>query len=90
MALVELIRHPGLDKGWWLVVSAALVVLAALARLNALKVQDRVIRLEESLRYYQLLPEELARGAASLTPAQHAALRFASDVSAPAALRLRT
>ncbi|MBV8859287.1 MAG: hypothetical protein JOZ02_20310 [Acidobacteria bacterium] len=79
VAVVQLVRDPGLDRGWWLVVSAALVVLAALTRLNPLKVQDRVIRLEESLRYYQLLPEELAHRAASLTPAQTAALRFASD-----------
>jgi hypothetical protein len=79
IAVVQLIRDPGLDRGWWLVVSIALVVMAALTRLNPLKVQDRVIRLEESLRYYQLLPEDLARRAASLTPAQAVALRFAPD-----------
>jgi hypothetical protein len=79
VALVQLIRDPGLDRGWWLVVSAALVALSGLVRLNPLKAQDRIIRLEESLRYYQLLPEELAERAASLTPAQTAALRFASD-----------
>ena len=79
VAVVKLVRDPGLDTGWWLVVSAALVVLTALVRLNPLKAQDRIIRLEESLRYYQLLPEDLARRAASLTTAQTAALRFAPD-----------
>lgn len=79
VALVQLIRDPGLDRGWWLVVSAAFVVLAALVRLTPLKAQDRIIRLEESLRYYQLLPAELAARAASLTSAQTVALRFASD-----------
>ena len=79
VAVVQLIRDPGLDRGWWLVVSAALVVLAVLVRLNPLRAQDRIIRLEESLRYYQLLPEELASRAASLTPAQTVALRFAPD-----------
>ncbi|MDT5269568.1 MAG: hypothetical protein QOH49_1754 [Acidobacteriota bacterium] len=79
VAIVQLVRDPGLDRGWWLVVSIALVVLAALVRLNPLKAQDRIIRLEESLRYYQLLPEELAQRAASLTPAQTVALRFAPD-----------
>ncbi len=79
VALVQLVRDPGLDRGWWLVVSAALVVLAGLVRMNPLKAQDRIIRLEESLRYYQLLPEELAQRAGSLTTAQTVALRFASD-----------
>ena len=79
IAVVQLVRDPSLDRGWWLVVSIALVVLGALARTNPLKTQDRIIRLEESLRYYQLLPEELAGRAASLTNAQTIALRFASD-----------
>lgn len=79
VAVVELIRDPGLDRGWWLVVSVALLVMVALVRVYPLKAQDRIIRLEESLRYYQLLPEELALRAAALTPAQTVALRFASD-----------
>ena len=79
IAIVQLVRDPGLDRVWWLVVSMALVVMAALVRVNPLKAQDRIIRLEESLRYYQLLPEELARRAATLTTAQTVALRFASD-----------
>ena len=65
IAVVQLVRDPSLDRGWWLVVSIALVVLGALARTNPLKAQDRIIRLEESLRYYQVLPEELAARAAS-------------------------
>jgi hypothetical protein len=77
--VVLLVREPGLERGWWVVVSLALLVVTAVARLNPLKAQDRVIRLEESLRYYQLLPEELAQRAASLTPGQVCALRFAPD-----------
>jgi hypothetical protein len=79
VAIVQLVRDPGLDRGWWLVVSIALVVMAALVRVNPLRAQDRIIRLEESLRYYQVLPEELANRAASLTTAQTVALRFAPD-----------
>ncbi len=79
IAVVQLVRDPDLDRGWWLVVSIALVVMGALTRVNPLRVQDRVIRLEESLRYYHLLPEDLAARAAALTPAQTVALRFAPD-----------
>lgn len=79
VAAVQLVRDPGLDRGWWLVVSLALLALAALVRTYPLRVQDRVIRLEESLRYYQVLPEELAARAARLTTGQAVALRFASD-----------
>jgi hypothetical protein len=79
VAIVQLVRDPGLDRGWGLVVAIALLVLAALVRVNPLRAQDRVIRLEESLRYYQVLPEELASRAASLTTAQTVALRFAPD-----------
>jgi hypothetical protein len=77
--IVLLVREPGLERGWWVVVSAALLVTAGLARISPLRAQDRIIRLEESLRYYQLLPEDLAARAASLTTAQTVALRFASD-----------
>ena len=79
VAVVQLVRDPGLDRAWWLVVSMALLALAGLVRINPLKAQDRIIRLEESLRYYQLLPEDLASRAASLTMAQTVALRFAPD-----------
>lgn len=79
VAVVQLFRAPGLETGWWVVVSAALAVLAGLTRMNPLKAQDRIIRLEESLRYYQLLPEDLAARAATLTTAQTVALRFAPD-----------
>ncbi|MCA1594513.1 MAG: DUF6526 family protein [Acidobacteria bacterium] len=78
-AIVLLVRYPGWTQGWLVVVSLALVVLTTLARTNALKVQDRVIRLEEWLRYQQLLPADLARRARALTPGQIVALRFASD-----------
>ena len=77
--IVLLVREPGLERGWWVVVSLALLALAGLTRINPLKAQDRIIRLEESLRYYQLLPEDLAARAAALKPGQVVALRFASD-----------
>ena len=79
LSVVQLYRHPGWERGWWVVVSAALIVVASLARINPLRVQDRLIRLEERLRMSQLLPPELARQAMNLQPGQFVALRFASD-----------
>jgi hypothetical protein len=67
--------------------AAALVVLVFVARLFALAVQDRLVRLEERLRYAQVLPAELLARTAELTMAQIVALRFASDVELPALTR---
>jgi len=78
-SIVECVRHPGWNQGWWIVVSLALLVLAVVVRNNSLKVQDRIIRLEEKLRYQQLLPPDLAQQASSLGVGQVIALRFASD-----------
>lgn len=80
LSVVQLFRYPGWERGWWVVVSLALLVLAALVRINPLTVQDRLIRLEERLRLREVLPAELARQAAStLTRGQLVALRFAPD-----------
>jgi uncharacterized protein DUF6526 len=78
-AIVEFFKSPGRNQGWWIVVSAALVGLTFFARTNALKAQDRIIRLEERLRYQQLLPAELAQQCGSLGIGPIIALRFASD-----------
>ncbi len=69
------------------IVALALVVLALLARLFALGVQDRVIRLEERLRYQQLLPGDLKPRIGEFTINQCVALRFASDAELPTLAR---
>jgi hypothetical protein len=72
---------------WLVVVSLALFTLAGFARGNALRVQDRLIRLEEQLRYQRLLAPELLSASHSLNLGQVIALRFASDAELPALIQ---
>ncbi|MBC7931437.1 MAG: hypothetical protein H7Z38_12815, partial [Rubrivivax sp.] len=65
-AAVQTYRFRDLDHAWLLVLAIALIVLNFLTRINALRVQDRVIRLEERLRYGLVLPAALASRAVSL------------------------
>jgi len=67
--------------------AAALLVLVLRARLFALCVQDRVIRLEERMRYERLLPADLKPRIEEFTVAQLVSLRFASDAELPALAR---
>ena len=64
-------------------VAAALILLALFARIFALSVQDRVIRLEERLRYERLLPDALKLRIGEFTVDQRVSLRFASDEELP-------
>jgi len=78
-SIVDFVMNPGWHTGWWVVLSLALAVLTVLVRTNPLRAQDRIIRLEEQLRYLQLLQPEFAQQTRSLTSGQIVALRFASD-----------
>lgn len=77
--LWQAIKAPSGWSIWEAVVAAALAVVALKARTFALRVQDRIIRLEERLRLTALLSEPLRGRAAALTPDQLIGLRFASD-----------
>lgn len=81
--ITRLAKAPTLDNAEQLLLAAALIVLLVLTRTNALRVQDRLIRLEEQLRYQRLLPAELAAKASALPTRFIVALRFASDEELP-------
>jgi hypothetical protein len=83
LAIWNLVRNPSFTSAWLMILAFALVGLALKARLNALKVQDRVIRLEERFRLAALLPEPLRARIHDLTEAQLIALRFAPDEEIP-------
>ncbi len=78
-SVVYLVRHPGLHQTLLMLAALAFLLLALLVRGYALKVQDRVIRLEERLRMERLLPDDLKARIPELTVRQCVGLRFAAD-----------
>jgi hypothetical protein len=83
-SVIHLVRHVGTTSIAFVVIAILMLLTALKARTYALKVQDRVIRLEERLRLSALLAEPLRSRMVELTEAQVIALRFASDAEVPA------
>jgi hypothetical protein len=75
----QAIKHPDLRSLWFALLAFILLLAAMTTRMYALKVQDRLIRLEETLRMQRLLPADLIARLGELTPKQFVGLRFASD-----------
>ncbi len=84
MTITNVIRRPDPLESWILLLIGVMApVFVLLIRINPLKVQDRLIRLEERQRYEALLSAALKARLGELTESQIVALRFASDAELP-------
>ena len=79
VAITGEVHHPNFGSTWYLVLSLFAIVPILKLRLYPLKVQDRVIRLEERLRLQALAPEAWHAQIYRLKEDQLIGLRFASD-----------
>ena len=85
LTIVNVVRHPDQLNAWILLLIGVMTPVAILLiRTNPLRVQDRLIRLEERLRLAALLNEPLRSRIGDLTESQLVALRFACDAEASA------
>lgn len=79
VAIVSLVQVRNFHHAWILVLSIGALILCERLRHYPLKVQDRVIRLEERLRLQALAPAEWHAQIYRLTEDQLIGLRFAAD-----------
>lgn len=86
-AFIHLLRQPGFTALWEFLFSFGVLVLCFRVRVYALRVQDRVIRMEETIRMKALLPEAWHVRLRELSPGQFVGLRFASDEELPTLLQ---
>jgi hypothetical protein len=78
-SIIHLVRHLSWRSGWFVVLSAATIIVFLKIREYPIKVQDRVIRLEERLRLQSLAPAEWHMQIYRLSEDQLIGLRFAGD-----------
>ncbi len=82
-SIIHAVRHPGIHQVGLVILLIGVLLLTFKTRLYALKVQTRVIRLEERLRLHEILSDPLRTRIPELSESQLVALRFASDAECP-------
>lgn len=82
-SIVRVVQNFSYHSAFLVLVAVALILLFYFTRAFALKVQDRVIRLEMNVRLERILPDDLKARADELTPDQLISLRFASNSELP-------
>jgi hypothetical protein len=87
-AIVHTVQRPSWFSVWLILFVVAMVVVTVKTRSYALRVQDRLIRLEERLRLAGLLAEPLRSRIGELTESQLIGLRFACDAEIPGLVQL--
>ena len=83
LTIIEAVNHPSKMAYLHIVVILWLFILVFKTRVYSLKVQDRVIRMEERLRLAQVLPAAMQPRIGDLSVDQLIGLRFASDAELP-------
>jgi hypothetical protein len=86
-AVRHMVKWPTPQHGVDMVMAVGFMLLYWYARAFVTTVQDRVIRLEETLRMERLLPPDLKPRIGELSRGQFVALRFASDAELPGLVR---
>ena len=87
VAIYYFVKYPRWEMAWGILLAISFVVIALLARFYSLRQQDRIIRLEETLRLRDLLPPDLKPRINELRTPQLIGLRFCSDEELPDTMR---
>lgn len=85
--IMRLQKYQTVYHVWLVVFAIGLLIFSFTSRSMSLRAQDRVIRLEETLRLSRLLPAPEQAAIAGLRTGQLVALRFASDDEVPDLVR---
>lgn len=83
----QLVVLPSVETAFGAVGGLAVVAILLMSRIQTLRVQDRVIRLEERLRLAHILPADLQSHIPTIRPGHLVAMRFASDEEVPDLMR---